>query len=259
MSAPQALIVDPERTFLDHLVVIDRVIAGIARRHALEQSDVDDLTSWVRTRIIDSDYAAFRKFAGKSTLPTYLGTVVTNLYRDYRNSVWGKWRPSAAASRLGPIAIRLERMVHRDGYTLREAIAVLESAGAGLSTHELNHLAAKLPHRVDTTEVSLKDTDSARVAASQSRDPLEREETDRAVEIVREVLADLPAEDQVLVRMRFWDDLSVADIARKLRIEQKPLYRRLESIQKTLGEALSARGIDQERALELLAGDSAWP
>jgi RNA polymerase sigma factor for flagellar operon FliA len=58
--------------------------------------------------------------------------------------------------------------------------------------------------------------------------------------------------------MRFWDDLTVADIARALRIEQKPLYRKLEAIQKHLRAALTARGIDEERVADVLAGESLW-
>jgi RNA polymerase sigma factor for flagellar operon FliA len=258
MSAPQALIVDPERTFVENLPVIDRVIAGIARRHGLGQSDVEEFTSWVRARVIATDYAIFRKFAGRSSLTTYLTVVITNLYRDYRNNVWGRWRPSAAAMRLGPIGIRLEELLYRDGHTLREAIGVLHSCSVELDAAELTRLATKLPPREGTNEVGLEELDR-----SESSSPLsgsvDREETEQAASIIRTLLHDLSADDQVLVRMRFWDDTSVADIARTLHVDQKPLYRRLESIQKALRDSLTARGIDQARAAELLAGESAWP
>jgi RNA polymerase sigma factor for flagellar operon FliA len=52
--------------------------------------------------------------------------------------------------------------------------------------------------------------------------------------------------------------MSVADIARTLRLDQKPLYRRLETIQATLRTALESRGVHRERASEILGGAITW-
>jgi len=78
------------------------------------------------------------------------------------------------------------------------------------------------------------------------------------IRALREAVELLPPDERVIARMRFWDDLSVADIARSLRIEQKPLYRKLESIQTRLRVWLEERGINRERAAEVLAGESTW-
>jgi RNA polymerase sigma factor (sigma-70 family) len=256
MSAPQALVVDPERTFLDSLPVIERIIAIIARRHALSRSDAEEFGAWARARLVDGEYAILRKFAGRSSLATYLSVVLTNSFHDYRNSVWGRWRPSAAATRLGPIGIRLEELLYRDGHTLREAAGVLHSAGSGLSETDIARLAAKIPQRQAATEVGLEKVDEAALgfetAAAGS------DETAAVVAALREVVEQLPPDERVITRMRFWDDISVADIARALCIEQKPLYRKLDSIQTRLRSWLEARGIDRERAMELLAGEAIW-
>ena len=39
-----------------------------------------------------------------------------------------------------------------------------------------------------------------------------------------QAMNELPDEDRVITRMRFWNAISVADIARLLRIDQKPLF-----------------------------------
>ena len=254
MSAPQALVVDPERSFLENLPVIDRVIAIIARRNSLRQTDAEEFASWVRARIIEADYAVLRKFAGRSTLPTYLSIVIANLFRDYRNSNWGRWRPSAAATRIGPVGIRLEELLYRDGRPLREAIEVLHSAGVTLSSSELSRLAATLPQREAASEVGLDNPEAA--AATVAPSPELPEGLDpEAIAALRAALEQLPPEEQVIMRMRFWDDISVADIARTLRVDQKPLYRRIESIQSRMRSTLAARGIDHRRANELLTGE----
>jgi RNA polymerase sigma factor (sigma-70 family) len=256
MSAPQALVIDPERAFLDNLALIERIIAIIARRHSLSSPDAEEFGAWARARLVQNDYAILRKFAGRSTLSTYLTVVLTNAYRDYRNSVWGRWRPSAAATRMGPTGVRLEELLYRDGYTVREAIAVLQSAGTNASDADLTRLASKIPARSPETEVGLEKVDEARIGVELG--PLVSDETIAVVAALREVVSQLPPDDRVITRMRFWDGISVADIARALGLEQKPLYRKLDSIQARLRVWLEARGIDRERALELLAGETIW-
>ena len=257
MSLPQALVVDPERTFLDNLAVIDRVIGIIARRHSLSQPEAEEFASWARARLIDGNYAAIRKFGGRSSLATYLSVVLGNLFLDYRNSIWGRWRPSAAALKLGRIGIRVEELLYREGHSLREAIGVLQSAGVTLSDAEISRMAAKIPPRERASEISIEKADAAGVIGLHPDIP-ETTEDPEVVAAVRAAMEQLSPEDQVIVRMRYWDDLTVADIARTLRIEQKPLYRKLEAIQRHLRAVLAARGIDEERVVEALTGGSIW-
>jgi RNA polymerase sigma factor for flagellar operon FliA len=255
MSAPGIQIADPAQAFVDHLPTIERVIGIIARRHGLGSTDADDFASWARTRIIDSDYAVFRKYAGRSSIPTYLGVVLGNLFHDYRNTVWGRWRPSAMALRSGPVAVRLEELLYRDGHTLREAIEVLRSAGVPLSDLEIGQLANRLPARQSMSEVSLEALDGTAAAAVGMARP---GVGDDDFAVLRAALAELPSEDRVIMRMRFWDDVSVADIARTLGLEQKPLYRRIDAIEAQLRALLTARGFDRERARDILFREVAW-
>jgi hypothetical protein len=132
----------------------------------------DDIRSATRTRrssrrgharIIDGNYALLRKFGGRAKLATYLGVVIGNLFADYRNSIWGRWRPSAAAVRLGPIGIRIEEMLYREGHSLRETTEELHSTGVMLSDSEIARLAAKIPPRERSNEVTLEKADTAGV------------------------------------------------------------------------------------------------
>lgn len=247
---------DPASEFVAHLPLIERVIGVIARRHALSTTEADEFGSWARTRIIDSDYAVFRKFGGRSSMSTYLAAVFGHLFLDYRNSIWGRWRPCAAAARMGPVGIRLDALLHRDGYTLREAREVLRSAGVEETDSEIGRMAAVLPARNAATEVPLAEIDGTEHEANGTH--AEPGPDDDGLHALREAISALPAEDQVIMRMRFWDNVSVADIARMLQLEQKPLYRRIESIEQTLRDLLSARGVDRERARDLLSGEVAW-
>ena len=245
-----------ESVFLANLALIDRLITLIARRHALSASDAEDFGSWAREKIIDDDYAVIRKFGGRSSLSTYLTTVLVNLFRDYRNARWGRWRPSAEAKRRGPIAIRLEELIYRDGHRLREAVQILQALGTPLSDADLTRLATALPVRRGHDEVSIESVEATLVAASPGSEH-DGDDMRGLEKLLDSLVASLPAEDAVIMRMRFWSEMSVAEIARTLRIEQKPLYRRLDGIQAKLKAALESRGVDRTRAIEILGGATA--
>ena len=233
-----------EATFLAALPAIDRIIAILGRRHGLADGDLEEFSSWAKARLIESDYAVFRKFGGRSSLDTYLSVVLANLLKDFRNSRWGRWRPSAMARRLGAVAVRLETMLYRDGVPVHEATQMFR--GRGVAETEVRNLVSRIPVRVKAREVAID------AAIDTAPAPPASEESDGTAATVQAALEELPAEDQVILRMRFWDDFSVADIARALGLEQKPLYRRLEGIQARLGLLLVARGVNRARVAEML-------
>ena len=197
-----------------------------------------------------------------SDRPEAVAPFLTNLFSDYRNGLWGRWRPSAEAMRRGPIGIRLEELLYRDRVPLREAVQFLRSSGATMGEPELVRLAAKLPQRHPVREVGIDELEAAETEtliqpAGPSAD--DREGARALAEVLHSLVEQLEPEDALILRMRYWNGVSVAYIARALRIEQKPLYPRLSSIETQLREQLAAQGIDRERAAEFLAvGDDAW-
>jgi RNA polymerase sigma factor for flagellar operon FliA len=67
------------------------------------------------------------------------------------------------------------------------------------------------------------------------------------------VMEQLPPEERHILRMRFADGRSVADVARALRLEQKPLYRRIDQLRARLRVDLERFGVTAEDVRELLA------
>ncbi|HEX2188798.1 MAG TPA: sigma-70 family RNA polymerase sigma factor [Longimicrobiaceae bacterium] len=251
-----------EALFLDNLRQLERIVAAVCRRHALDGADADDFASWVKLKLVEDDYAVLRKFRGESALTTYLTVVVAMLFRDYRVRHWGRWRPSAAALRQGRVAVRLETLVYRDGYRLDQAGEILRTAGeTELPDRGLGTLLASLPPRGPTRPVEVGDGPLASAPAPAGADERvlsgEAEAQHRAAdEALSLALARLPPEDRLIIRMRFWEGMSVADIARGLHLDQKPLYRRIERAQAQLRGSLEAAGITRDRVRSLL-GDGA--
>jgi RNA polymerase sigma factor for flagellar operon FliA len=250
----------PERVLVASMPLIARLAGMLARRHRLDASEGEEFAAWATARLVEDDYAILRKFGGRSSVETYLTAVVQNLFRDYRNSRWGRWRPSAEATRLGPLAVRLEELLVRDGRPVLEAVRYLCSRDTSLDERELGALVKRLPRRTPIREVSLDGGgDSAQeVPDPAAEEPGAAEVVRRVQDVLGEVVASLPPEDGVIVRMRFWDGHTVADIARALHLDQKALYRRLEQLRVRLRAAMEARGIDRALVLEAFGREVSW-
>ena len=249
---------DFEAAFIAHVAWIDRFVSILARRHGISPDERSEIQSWVKSKLVEEDYRAFRCFRGESSMTTYLNTVISMLFRDYRAQRWGRWRPSAAALRNGPVAVKLERLVMRDGHSLGEASQILRTSGeTDLSDRQLTELMAKLPRRQPMRPVIEGAAALATVSVNEdSMDPALAEEwkrqRDEAWSALAHAVAKLPAEDQVILRMHYWQGSSIADIARALHLDQRPLYRRLKRLHELLQRELEAVGVSRQVLRDLL-------
>lgn len=246
----------PDQLFLTHLPHIERVATHACRRHGFSREDTQEFVSAVKCKIIEDDYALFRKFQGKSSLKTYLTVAVNNFFKDHLDHIWGKWRPSAEAVRLGGLAIQLEKL-HRDGFTLSESCEILVTNHHVEATRqELEDLASKLPHRNPPRRMESEEALENRPAEDLSPDEQVevRETADRRQVVLRylkDALKRLAPEDALLARMSC--EFKISQIAQKLRLDQKPLYRRRETILKTLRQDLESHGVQADEIGGLLS------
>jgi RNA polymerase sigma factor (sigma-70 family) len=257
----------PDRSELEALLTnnldwVKRAAALVSRRNGLDPDEVDEFVAWVQMRLVEDDYAILSKFRHESTITTYLTVVVSSLFRDHRVNLWGRWRPSAAAKREGPLAVRLETLVYRDGYRVDQAGEVLRAGGyPDVQDRDLVRLLSMLPPHA-APRVRLGDERLESMAASSGADDAvlakEEDAQRRATEqALQRALDALPQDDRVIVRMRVWESMSVAEISRALHVPQKPLYRRLEKIYGRLRERLEGAGITSEYVLRMLSDDQA--
>jgi RNA polymerase sigma factor (sigma-70 family) len=242
-----------EKQFLAQLPVIESVIGWVCARHGLRGADAEDFASAVKTRFIEHDYDVLARFEGRSSLKTYLAVVVNRLYLDFQVRRFGKWRPSAEARRLGPVALRLERLLHRDGMSFDEACGVLKSDPQVAETRdELYALSLRVPPRPGRRGASAAEAAPEIVVPATDRH--ERQAlADHAFATIRGSFARLPARDRLFLRLHFESGFTVAEAARALGEDQKALYRKREALLKGLRADLSAAGIGAQDGRELLS------
>lgn len=246
----------PRELFEHSLERIESVVSWVARRFCMSPDEGEEFRSWVHLKLIEDDFRVLRSFSGRSGIATYLTSVIQNLARDFRTSRWGRWRPSAAAERLGLTAVQLETLVERDGFSLDEAVEMLRSNhGVRLSRLELVELAARLPRRVRTRLEGDAGLATA-TASSRAESAVEQAERARVVERARRALAgalaELDVEDRLILKMHYQSGLTIAAIAAALDLDQRRLYSRRERCWRHLRSSLEARGVVAADVLEAL-------
>lgn len=248
-----------EALFLEHRATIDRLAAIACARRGIRDAEAEDFASWLRIELIKDDYAALRGFQGKSELKTYLTAVIARLFSSYNRTQRGRWRPSAAAERMGTPALELERLVLLEGYTRAQAGEKLRTAGlTTLSDTALARLLDQLPRRGPLRPVEVADPtqviDLAHGASRADERVLAAETKARRREVLEALegaIGHLATEDQLIVKMHFAEGFSLAEVARRLHLEQKPLYRRVERLRLLLRERLEGAGLRPEDVLSL--------
>jgi RNA polymerase sigma factor (sigma-70 family) len=250
---------NPRELFESNLGTIERVIAIVCRRGQLFGEDAEDFASQAKMALIEDDYAILRKYEGRSSLDTYLTVVVQRLLADERTRAKGRWHPSSDAKRLGPAAVLLETLVRRDGRSLDEALPHMRVSHPELTREQVAAMLDRLPQRItrprpvdlnSVGEIAGSEPADARVLAG------DRQRMASLIgRALREQLRSLPAEDRLLIRLRFAADMSIADISRMTRLPQRPLYRRLEALFVRLRSALAEAGVDRATVAGLLGRD----
>jgi len=251
-----------EAEFLANLHVIDDVVTHVCRRHRLSASEADDFKSDVRMHFIERDYEVLRQFEGRCALPTYINVVVQRLYFDFRNQMWSRWRPSVAAKRVGPAAILIERLVTRDGWSLDEALEMARvnhriDIDDDLKTF-CNTLSTRAPKRRMVSEDVIGEVASTNNAAddrvvSAERDFLAK----RVLGALERAQQALPPMERLILKMLYEGRTAISDIARALHLEQRPLYRTVERLLKTVRDSMKAEGISQSDIDDLFDGGAA--
>jgi RNA polymerase sigma factor for flagellar operon FliA len=250
---------DFRRYLTDNLPLLQQVVRRVARRHRLREGDAEELLGALQLKLVENNYEVLRRFQGRSSLATYFTSIATRHLLDERNSRWGKWRPSVYARGRGAIAVHLEKLLTRDGLSFHEAVRQLRTNMQVTETEEeLYQLSLGFPRRAPRRFVE-PDVLEQLPNGQTAEDNMERARRSKlaaaAAAALRDALEKLSPQDQLLLKMCYVKGLPLSEVARTLKLEQKPLYRRRDHVLAVLREQLQQRGISRADISDITAGD----
>lgn len=249
----------PAELYRTHLETLQRLLQMLCRKKRIPPEEAKDLMSKVHLKMIADGYLVIARWDRRSSIEVYLGTVIINVWRDHIRESKGKNRPSAAARRLGPLAVELEGLIGRGRMPLAEAFERLKPRFPELTWSGLEEIAGRVKPRPDRRF----EGDEA-IAGRPGREMTGEERLFHKEAIARkrqalllmgQNLAELPDEDRRLLVSACSFGVPVARIAKSLGLPQKPLYRRIEKRLRDLRRQLEAAGIRWEDLHEILGLD----
>lgn len=235
--------------------LIQKKLLDLSRRSGLPEHEAEEFRSWAWLKLVEDDSRVLASWEGRSSFPTFLTVVLVNLMRDYRTHIWGKWRPTAAARRQGREAVLLEQLCFRDGLPLDEAIERMRTEhDVSLSRAEIERLAASLTRRPERRRIS-EDELLQLPVDGQVEARVEDAERSRTEEQLRVLLTpwlqSLATEDRLLLKLHYWDGLSMAAISPLLHRPQRELYSVRDKCLKKIRRTLEVAGLSPERVRAL--------
>jgi RNA polymerase sigma factor for flagellar operon FliA len=250
---------NPESLFLEHLGSIERAIRFTCRRASLREDEAQDFASYVKLKLIEKEYAILRKHDQRASFEGFISVVVQHLFLDYRITQWGKWHASAEAKRHGDCGVTIEAMLCRDGRSIEEVIPLLQRRWPELTRQRIEEIAGALPRRIGRPravdlEAAADEVGGDVATVFETAFAADRMKMSREVDAtVRSAMEDLEERDRLILRLKYEGEMSVADIARTLKTDQKPLYRRLQRALAQIRARLERKGIGAEEAEDLLS------
>lgn len=239
---------DPAAILARQPGVLDLAISSLLSVHRLTGRDAEQLASFLRRRIAESDFAILREYKGGASFLTFLLVVAERLALEHHDGLWARWREEAAAAGNVEIAATLESLVYQQALPFDEALQVAGVVDDPPRRRELEALWARRPWGGVRHILDLKWQDLSRPSGA----PFEREPTDLERQL-SVILSQLTVEDYLVLYQKFAGRLPVEAIANWLRRPPDEVSRQIDGLLERLRQELAKAGVETSDVAGLLA------
>jgi RNA polymerase sigma factor (sigma-70 family) len=198
---------------------------------------------------------------GPARFRTWLMAVVANLCLDWRRAQQGRVRMPRGVSRLADLDQQVFRCIYLHGMSRTQCLEALSPRFPGLTASAVSEINARLfglltPQQRWRTSLRIKEPKSIVCSDGSDDDPAWQLEApgpgpdDEAGELqeqgrMRDALSRLPTEQRLLLRLRYEQDLTLAEVARLT--NQPDPFRTNRKIQAALDALAGLLGVERPR------------
>lgn len=245
---------DPAAIFASDDLLIK--IEAICRRHFSAENDQNECSVFVIDRLKADNYKRLWAFKGKSSLNTYLYSLINSLVIDFKRKKFGRRRIPSGVVKLGKWAEAVYRLVCWQKFSFDDAYDFLRLDGlfTGSYIEFINEIEPirRAPCRENPVFQSINETHESSLQKLNDGDsnPLEiliqkldRERRIIALKVIRDTTAGLSEIDQILVRLVYGSDQSVPAVAKVIGLATSTARKRLKRLLTKYREKLLAEGI----------------
>jgi RNA polymerase sigma factor (sigma-70 family) len=235
------------------------VLYQTARACTLDDDGAADCYLHICERLCRNGFRRLLKFKpeGSASFTTWLRVVARNICFDWHRSQSGRQRPFKSLQHLSPLELEVYNCRFIHGSSPEETLQQLESLFPGVSPSELSNIEERLQDSLTSrqqwilgTRHQLQFTTPVAVVAEEDTpgitdlpDPGPSQEErfvdqEQQSQLEKSVAA-LPAQERLLVQLRFEQDLSLEEIARVCGLQDaQRVHRKLAAILKKLRSAM---------------------
>lgn len=227
---------EPQPAWDSFLEVHSTLISQVVHWFGRDTDEAGDCFLYVCEQLRRNQFRRLRRFKsdGRASFPTWLRAVVRNLCLDWYRRRRGRYRVFQSVARLSDLDQQVFRYVCEKGLSIEECTEALRPAFATVSSEQietsLEHLRNTLgPHQMRLLNVRrnrthLIDADGSdppggRELEDPSADPEVQAALREGLDSVQRALAWLPAGDRLLLLLRFEQELTLAQVARMLSLQ----------------------------------------
>ena len=235
-------------------------IYQVIRRFESDADNAGDCFQFICEQLIENQSRRLRKFRGdgSATLVTWLRAVVRNLCIDWHRKQFGRHREFRSIARLSDFDREVYKVTYEHPVSPEQGFAELVTAFPGTTEKEINESRVRIE---DSLTVNQRWLLSNRSQKGKAREPngfkhdenqvthivdaspnpesqiIEQQQRDK----LSKALARLAPRDRLLIRLRFEEDLTLAEVGKLLDIgnaqrTDRQIKEILERLRKLLGE-----------------------
>lgn len=240
------LLFDTERreiAWKQFLVAYSNLFLKIVWQFDKDRDSVMEKYLFVCQKFAANDFAILRKFrreygSNPPKFSTWLAAVARNLCIDAHRSTHGRRHLPRAVVRLSPLERKVFRLSYWKGYSREEIQHLL---GSEASSSAVADALQRLDDALEGSRAQLPKP-HIRVPFDEEAGAAEEISTDdkEIAEWMERWLAELPPQERMILRLKFWEEMTAKEIARAMHLEnEQRVYTILRSALQRLREKAS--------------------